>query len=296
MLSAFTVLAGCGGAAAGGGSTPPITIAKGTVADLRGGWLLTSTMPFGTFPTSASSFGLSLSLDVIGGQVVGTGSIAYPCIVIGTSGSAVGGGLILEPANVADDGSFTLTDKLLTGTTQHQLILSGHVPATAGGVWSGSYTASSSSGSCNGTPPPAQAGSFSAQKIANLTGTYVGHGTLAGTTSPATVTAILRQGTSTSINGILPNINDQSAVTGTLQIQGFPCFTSGTVRTQLGVPLGWVSGNAVSLQLTMDDGSSGFLIAKESEITATTLTTAVFSVSGGSCNGSGILFGDFKRQ
>ncbi len=196
----------------------------------------------------------------------------------------VGGGIRLASAAVASDGTFTLTDVLAGNSTQHQIVVQGTVPATVGGSWSGTYTAASPQASCNGVVPPSQTGTFTAQKIADLNGTFAGQGVLNNTSAAVSFAASLTQGGPTSLNTLTTALNDQSVLNGTLQVRGISCFQSGLVRTTTGFPEASLIGNQALTEFLMDDGSTVLLNGAESDTTASTLTRITLLVVGGGCD------------
>jgi hypothetical protein len=176
----------------------------------------------------------------------------------------------------------------------------GSVPASAGGVWSGTYTVSAPLASCYGVVPPTQAGAFMAQKIADLDGTFAGKGTVneAGNVSSTAVTfaASLTQGGPVSLDGITDRLNDQSVLNGTLQVQGISCFKGGTVKTSTGFPEASLTGNLGLMEFLMDDGSTVLLNLKESDTAASTLTYVTLLVSGGTCDKTSMSFTTAVKQ
>ena len=238
-------------------------------------------LPLGS---SASGFGLALNLDIINGQVIGYGSLQIPCGSSGSLTGGVGGATRLASATVAADGTFTLTDLLAGNNTQHQIVVQGTVPATVGGLWSGTYTAAAPQASCNGVVPPSQTGMFTAQKIADLNGTFAGQSTLNNTSAVVSFAAAITQGGPTSLNGLTSALNDQSVLNGTLQVQGISCFKGGTMKTTPGFPEASVLGNQVQMEFLMDDGSTVLLNGAESDTAASTLTHVTLLVVGGGCD------------
>jgi hypothetical protein len=291
------LLTGCGGTGSSVVSNPISPTPKGTSADLRGGWLIAGTMPLstplgsGTFP-----FGLALNLDIINGQVTGYGSLQVPCSSSGSLPGAVGGGTRLASAAIAPDGTFTLADVLVGSNIQHQIIVQGTVPSTVGGSWLGTYTAAAPEASCNGTVPPSQTGTFTAQRIADLDGTFAGHGTLNNTSAVVSFAAALTQGGPTSLNSSSSALNDQSVLNGTLQVQGISCFQGGTMKTTPGFPEASLIGNLAQMEFLMDDGSTVLLNGAESDTTASTLTRVTLLVVGGGCDKAFISLTTARKQ
>ena len=234
--------------------------------------------------SGTSTFGLALNLDIINGQVTGYVSLQIPCSSNDLLLGGVGGGTRLASAAIGADGTFTLTDVLVGNNTQHQIIVQGAVPATVGTSWSGTYTAAAPLASCNGVVPPSQTGVFTAQKIADLNGTFAGHGTLNNTSAAVSFAAALTQGGPTSLNSLTTALNDQSVLNGTLQVQGIPCFQGGTMKTTAGFPEARLIGNQVQTEFIMDDGSTVLLNGAESDTTASTLTRVTLLVAAAACD------------
>ena len=286
FFSASTaLLTSCSGTVSKAVSNPILPTPKGTGADLRGGWLIAGTMPLstpldgGTFP-----FGLALNLDIINGQVTGYGSLQFPCSSNGSILGGVGGGTRLASAAIAADGTFTLTDVLVGTNMQHQIVVQGTVPAMVGGSWSGTYIAAAPQASCNGVEPPSQTGTFIAERIADLNGTFAGHGLLNNTSAVVSFAAAMTQGGPTSLNSLTSALNDQSVLNGTLQVQGISCFQGGTIKTTRGFPEASLIGNQAQMEFLMDDGSTVWMNGAESDMTASTLTNVTLLVVGGGCD------------
>ena len=279
------LLTGCGSTGSSGVSNPISPTPKGTSADLRGGWLIAGTTPDSTpLGSGPVMFGLVVNLDIINGQVTGYGSLQIPCSSNGSLLGGVGGGTRLASAAIAADGTFTLTDVLAGNNTQHQIVVQGTVPTSVGGPWLGTYTAAAPQASCNGVVPPSQTGTFIAQKIADLNGTFAGHGMLNNTSAIVSFAAALTQGGPTSLNSLTSTLNDQSVLNGTLQVQGISCFQGGTIKTTPGFPEASLIGNQAQMQFLMDDGSTVLLNGAESDTTASTLAHVTLLVVGGGCD------------
>ncbi len=279
------LLTGCGSSESSAVGNPIPPTPKGTSADLRGGWLIAGTMPNGTpLGSGTFPFGLALNLDIINEQVTGYGSLQIPCSNDGLLFGAVGGSTRLASAAIAADGSFTLTDVLIANNTQHQIVVKGTVPAKVGGSWSGTYTVAAPQASCNGMEPPSQAGTFTAQRIADLKGTFAGRGMLNNTSAAVSFAAAVTQGGPTSLNSLTSALNDQSVLTGTLQVQGISCFQGGTIKTTHGFPEASLFGNQAQMEFLMDDGSTVLLNGAESDTTASTVTNVTLLVVGGGCD------------
>ena len=108
---------------------------------------------------------------------------------------------------------------------------------------------------------------------ANLTGTYSGS---LSSNAGETVQLNLTQNKVATGDGTF-------FVTGSSKLQGFSCFTSGTIASYAGT----VVGSAVQLQFTTNDSSSSTLTLTGSiDPKADTFTVDSIQVSGGGCAGS----------
>jgi hypothetical protein len=237
----------------------------------------------GTVPTLAltgklpTQLGLTVTVDVVDGQVMANASDIFPC-----TGSAVGGGNLFAPATIAADGSFTLMEPAGSmGTVS--VVIDGKTPATVGGDWSGSYLATDSNAGC--TP---FAGTFTAVPISMVSGTF------AGTTlfeAPPVVplgirvplTVVLQQGGPASLDPPVAGsaINSVSALSGTISVQGFSCFSSGTAS----IGSGYVFGDSFQLEFMMDDGSKLSMDGSLLDTAGSAIQVRGLLVVGGSCNG-----------
>jgi hypothetical protein len=269
-------LSGCGGSS----SEPPAPSAVG-IAALKGNWLVAGSVQddeLGVSNPAQPTFSLTMTLDVVNGQVIAQSTYSYPCGM-----STVGGAGSMSAATIAADGSFTLQSLPLSGVTP-AVVLSVHgtVPQTAGASWTGTYMATNSNQGCLPVT-----GSFTATPIQPITGTFAGMVGL-GAPNSALVTApvisvALQQGGPASLDaplGISP-VNSVGALSGTITVSGFPCFTSGTAS----VPDGWVSGSFFEARFTMNDGSTLLLSGDIGDTSSSSIILNSLAVSGGGCNG-----------
>ncbi len=140
--------------------------------------------------------------------------------------------------------------------------------------------------------------------IRSFSGTYVASGTYSdGTTqSPVTVTMVLQQGaTSTSATGADSDL--AYALSGTLAVQGVPCFRTGTTVAPATSLINGVGGPAFGsvalLGLNMDDGSLAFLDVYADDLNVSQFDSFVLEVTAGNCASTGqrqIRLGSFARQ
>lgn len=269
------VLNGCGSAIY---TTLPAPVV--TASPLAGNWLLYGTLPNPV--TGAAAPGVfAVSFDIVGNTVTGAASGSTTC---------PGGGLTFEASlhgTIAADGSFAVTTN--PGNTSYLVTLQGSVPKSTSGSWSGSYTI------VEAKVPPApalgctvnQSGMFTATAMGDVKGTYTGAGMLtpAGvhtTALPLSVAVVLQQG------GLLYSFNPGTAavysrlgLTGSLQVQGFSCFRTGTITT---LP-SEVRGGSFVVYFLMDDGSALELFGRIDDPGPMALSIDKIYVQGGKCDG-----------
>jgi hypothetical protein len=273
------LLCGCGG-----GSTPAV------VSPLAGNWLLVGPMPtneisFPPAPPLPSGVRLAMTFDVVGDQVI-----------VGAFGNNFCGnsqGLFefggVAAGILAADGSFTATSP--TSALGDTVSIKGTAPEKSGEPWSGSYTVSLGVTAIN-TPACAAnfSGTFTATSFPLVSGVYVGTGsTLAATNGvpkvvPVTVQVTLRQGgiVTNPGNGAASNYFSNALLTGSIKVQGSPCFTSGATQS---TPASSVIGNMVSARFLMDDGSTLSLEGPLTDVTEGHISTGIILVQGGNCGG-----------
>jgi hypothetical protein len=275
-LSSFTacgiglLLCGCGG-----GNTPAV------VSPLAGNWLLVGPMPTNeiSFPPPPSSSGvrLAMTFDVVGDQVIAGvfGSNYCDNSQASFTFGDVAAGIL------AADGSFTATPANPPGTVS----IKGTAPQKSGEPWSGSYTVS-----LGGPLAPAcdanLSGTFTATSFPLVSGVYVGTGsTMVGTNAvPVTFQVTLQQGgrVTNPGNGTASNYFSNTLLTGSIKVQGSPCFSSGATQT---TPASAVIGNMVDARFLMDDGSTLSLLGPLTDITEGYISTGIILVEGGNCGG-----------
>jgi hypothetical protein len=275
-LGWLLVFGGCGGALPV--ATSPVV---GTASNLAGNWLLYGVLPKAVGgPNNQPGFGISF--DSIGNNALATAAISTTC----SNSPATFGlrlGAVITGA-VAADGSFTLSG--LQPSSFTTLTITGKAPATAGAAWSGNYTLTSTSPFC----PVNQAGPFTATAVQDLNGTYTGTGSVSGLSSHAAVTMslTLRQG-APLVSPIMPimtimttPINSRLGVAGSIQVQGFSCFSKGTIST---VSPSEVEGGPVLMNFAMDDGSTMLVLGSIDDLAASQMDVNFLHVAGGSCSG-----------
>lgn len=298
-LVSLVLLVGCGSSSAPAVSAP-LPPALGST--LAGNWLLVGPMPTeGINPSSG--FRLAMTFDVSGDSVV-AGGFADDACSSSAQASFSFGSLTASAGPIATDGSFTMQTPPL-GPPITEVQIKGTAPAVNGGPWSGSYAVSLNTTvpqSCDTNP----SGTFTATSFPLVNGVYAGTATSAaaigstctftgtGTTCTPTTTGgtstttmavqvTLKQGgTATDIRG--NTINSNTALTGSIKVQGSPCFTSGTVNTAVGGML----GNRITATFTMDDGSTMTMIGTLTDTSEAKIATSVVTIRGGQCGGSAV--------
>jgi len=215
---------------------------------LAGNWLLVGSLPvFTEGPVNTSSFNLAMTFNVSGDQISATSSYQVLC-----QSSGYGGAGGTSVGDLLQNGSFTLTENVPLPVS-NSLVVQGTEPTAIGSDWAGSYTwTNSGSQSCN----PAPLGNFTATRIQDVTGTYVGSGTLdtssTGNSIPVTIQAVLQQGATNPVSGVF----DNRLISGTIAVQGTSCFSSGATSSSSAV-----DGGLVQLNFVMNDGSKSFIPA-----------------------------------
>lgn len=252
------LLCGCGG----GGSKPAAPV----VSPLAGNWLIAGPLPtYGFTPPGTGVFSLVMSFDVTGNNITASGygsgfcasNSTPPIYNMAFSFSSLTTGVI------AADGSFTLQTP--QNTPGYSLSMQGTVPELNTEQFAGTYAASFNSPAgppCMGN----SSGKFTATSFPLVSGIYNGTANIQSVTNgvlssptPITMQVSLQQGATVldPTTGLSKPSN--IAIGGTIRVQGFPCFTSGTANTTPlpinGEPLSSIAGNIVNVSYTMDDGS-----------------------------------------
>jgi hypothetical protein len=270
------LLCGCGG-----GSTPAV------VSPLAGNWLLVGPMPtnevsFPPAPPLPSGVRLAMTFDVVGDKVIAGGFGNNFCDNAQAELEAefeFGG---VASGILAPDGSFTVTP---ANSPLETISIKGTAPQKSGEPWSGSFMVS-----LGGAPVPACdtsfSGTFTATSFPLVKGVYVGTGsTLVGSTAvPVTLQVTLQQGGTVTNpgNGAASNYFSNALLTGSIKVQGSPCFSSGATQP---TPASSVIGNMVSARFLMDDGSTLSLIGPLTDVTEGHISTGILLVQGGKCGG-----------
>ncbi len=278
----------CFGAVGCGSSNPAVNTVQPTppAVNLKGNWLLTGALPTSSELQPAAGF--TATFDVNGTAVTATMEVRSVCGAIGT-GEIFGLGGSFLTGTVAEDGSFTVKTTTQGALPQSAVTITGAIPKAPGATWVGNYTISGGTGTC----APNGSGSFAAESIGPVTGTYTGTGNLelastSGlgsvptlTTVPSTVTLTLQQ--DGPLYGLPPaTVDSEIAVDGSVQVSGVPCFSKGTVST---VQTGIISGAIAQPTFLMDDGSKMIVVAEVLDDGAKKLWVHDLNVIGGKCAG-----------
>lgn len=280
----------CGSSASSGSVTAP------TASALAGNWLIVGPMPTVPFlgtTTPPEHFRLALTIDTVGDQIVAAGfayhfcpnfqgSYGFPSVLQGTL--AQDGTVSLQPVSA----NSPLPDMTLTVT--------GKAPTVAGSAWTGNYTVNFSS-----LPGPVTgcvetlSDTFTATSFPLLNGTYAGTAiktTIANgtpTTTTMTLQMALKQGGTITDATTGKTVTGNTALTGSVQVQGSPCFGSGTMASlPTGLPRSGVLGNEVIAAFTMDDGSTLEVEGSLTDASESRIASGFVVVNGGQC-GSGSL-------
>ncbi|HEU5339723.1 hypothetical protein [Edaphobacter sp.] len=222
-----------------------------------------------------------MTFDVNGKNIVAGGFGSNFCDNVASSfefGSVVTG-------TVAADGSFTLTGS--ANEPFPAVTIKGTVPQASGESWPGSYAVSLTSPHA----PQCDAnvsGTFTATSFPLVNGVYVGTGsneTLSNgvlVSTPVTFQVTLQQGgkLTNPVNGVTSPVYSNSVLTGSVRVQGSPCFTSGVTGS---TPVSGVEGNKVDARFTMNDGSTLTILGSLTDATETRIITNIAIVAGGQC-------------
>lgn len=225
-----------------------------------------------------------MSFDVTGKNVVADGFAEGSCVPQSTP-PIVNGSFDFSPASsgtIASDGSFTVQSP--DNVPGDSLLIQGKVPQANGDPFSGSYTASFTSlaGSCAGS----YSGMFTATSFPLVSGMYVGTGSTQttangiSTATPIAVQVNLHQGGTVTNQATGISTPSSIALTGSILVQGFPCFTTGVMNPARS---NVVEGNMVVSTFTMDDGSTLNLSGALTDSTEAHISPVFLVVDGGKC-------------
>jgi len=295
-------LIGCGG-----GSPKP---AAPAVSPLAGNWMITGPLPSTSIPFSGMGtglFSLAMSFDVTGDNITASGYASGFCASASTPpiyNAAFSFGS-LTTGVVAADGSFTLQTPQNTPVTS--LLVQGKVPQMNSDQFSGTYMASFNSTigrPCVGN----SAGMFTATSLPLVSGVYSGTGNFqtltngVSTATPITMQVSLKQGATVLDPATGLSKPSKIAIGGSIRVQGFPCFTSGSADTTLlpigGEPISSIAGNTVVVNFTMNDGSTLNLTGSFTDATESHISALFFVVLSAKCTVGSPFFSttDLTRQ
>jgi hypothetical protein len=248
-------------------------------------------------PPLPSGVRLAMTFDVTGDQVIAGGFGNNFCDNVGAAfefGDVAAGIL-------AADGSFTATP---ANSSLSTISIKGTAPEKSGEPWSGSYTVSLGVTAINTPACDAKfSGTFTATSFPLVSGVYVGTGsTFAGTNGvpkavPITLQVTLQQGgiVKNPGNGAASNYFSNALLTGSIKVQGSPCFSSGATQSK---PASSVIGNMVNARFLMDDGSTLLLSGPLTDATESQISTGITVVQGGNCGSptNAIFIPELARQ
>ena len=287
------LLCGCGG-----GSTKQVVPA---VSPLAGNWLIAGPLPtYGFTAPGTGVFSLAMSFDVTDNNITASGYGSGFCA--SNSNPPIYNDAFsfdsLTTGVIAADGSFALQTP--QNVPSYSLSTHGRVPEINTGLFAGTYTATFNSP----VGPPCvgnSSGMFTATSFPLVSGVYSGTGNfqtltngVASTATPITMQINLQQGATVldPTTGLSKPSN--IAIGGSIRVQGFPCFTSGTANTtQFGVseePLSFIAGNIMRVNFMMDDGSTLGLFGALTDSTESHISGSFSMLASEKCGGAGSYF------
>jgi hypothetical protein len=114
---------------------------------------------------------------------------------------------------------------------------------------------------------------------------------------PVTLQVTLQQGgrVTNPGNGTASNYFSNTLLTGSIKVQGSPCFSSGATQS---TPASSVIGNMVDARFLMDDGSTLSLLGPVTDVTEGYISTGIVLVQGGNCGSptNAIFLSGLNRQ
>jgi hypothetical protein len=173
--------------------------------------------------------------------------------------------------------SFTLQTPVPSGLAPTvTFTVNGIIPQTAGGTWSGTYSATNANAGCSPV-----SGSFTAVPIQPVAGMFAGSANLGtgSSGSPLNLSVVMQQGSAGFVT--TPNfVNSQNVLSGSITVQDTSCFTKGS----LSLGQGSVDGGFVQAQFAMDDGSRLLLTGAIEDTAVSKVKLDSFLVIGGQCD------------
>lgn len=258
-------------------SNPVVPVAPAShAANLAGSWLLLGSMPSYFVALNSTATNVAASFQISGTTITGSANLQSVC----SSGGAFGEGYIgALSGTVKEDGTFTASYSSLGVQT---FTIQGSVPTSVGGAWSGAITFSNMGNSSQCVA--SFSSPFTAASVPSISGTFTGSGQLTFANVVSGLSPALGTTYSMSANLTQEGSGADEALTGTLQIAGFPCFTSGTTSTDL--PASTIESNVLNVEYTMNDGASVSLAATVNNTAGTQLAVSGVYVRGDSCAGN----------
>jgi hypothetical protein len=198
-----------------------------------------------------------------------TGSFSFGSVLTGT---------------VAQDGTFSLGSSTIFPNMA--MTLTGRTPAAGKAGWGGNYTVSFTDRPGFDACVETLSDTFTATSFPRLSGVYVGTASSTNTVNgvPATTMSLqltLQQGGSAPARG--HTVTSNIVLTGSIKVQGSPCFSSGTITS---TPSSAVLGNEVRAAFTMDDGSTLEVLGSMTDASESRIESSLVLVTGGQCGGS----------
>ena len=222
-------------------------------AALNGNWHLSGQQGATQLPLLKSPL-LTFAMGVSGKTVSANGTAGVNC----SGGDGALAGSMSFSGQIAADGTFELTNSAEPRDTI-QLTIKGKVPPDGATTWAGSYTM------VNSTPPTGCIFNLSSDFVATayppLNGTYSGKITGHGLGSGIMDSTVISQGaiTAAPLRPSLPVIY-YIPLRATIEVSGSSSYSSGTTTaSQSAAASSSVSGNSLSLNYLMNDGSTVLL-------------------------------------
>jgi len=228
-----------------------------------------------------------MTFDVTGKNLAASGFINQPCSNQDSSPPILISSVsftTLATGTIAADGSFTLqTPANFPGNS---LLIQGKAPQTSG-EWAGTYTESFTGTSLGPVCGGNFTGAITATSFPLVSGVYVGAGSAptaapGETGKPVSFQVSLHQGGMVTNPSTGISTPSSSVLTGSIQVGGSSCFSSGTIGS---TPPGAVQGNLVNANFAMNDGSTLNLEGALTDSTEERIAPGFVVVTGGKCAG-----------
>jgi hypothetical protein len=276
MAALCALLSGCAGSGPGSTTTASVPAAS-HAANLAGGWLLVGSMPSYFVPNTNTATNVAASFGVSGTTINGSVNVESVCSAGGPFSEGFVGAV---NGTVNEDGTFSASFSS-TQVPIQSLTIEGTVPVNPDGGWAGKITFSIAGG--NGQCAASFSDSFTAVSFPSVAGTFSGSGDLTFAQVVSGLSPALGTPYSMSVNLTQAGVGAQSAISGTIQMSGFSCFTTGTIDTEPGSD---VESNLLNLNFAMADGASVELAASINNTPGKQLAVSGIYVRGDSCAGN----------